>query len=57
MTLALISVRYKFFNVYIGVCLPEGIYTVEVTLPDEEPQYYHIIVSDKNNCTYHRFEM
>ncbi len=37
--------------------LPEGIYTVEVTLPDEEPQYYHIIVSDKNHCTYHRFEM
>ncbi len=54
---ALISMRNNFFNADIRVYLPEGTYTVEVTLPDEEPQYYHIIVSDKNHCTYHRFEM
>ena len=30
---------------YINARLGEGSYTVEVTLPDEEPQYYHIILS------------
>ena len=57
MTLALISVRYKFFNADISVYLSERTYTVEVMLPDEEPQYYHTIISDKLFCTFHRFEM
>ena len=57
MLFALISMHYKFFNADISAFLPEGTYTVEATLPDEEPQYYHIIVSDKYNCTYYRFEM
>ncbi|MDE6713503.1 MAG: S8 family serine peptidase, partial [Lachnospiraceae bacterium] len=42
----------------IRVNLPEGIYTVEITLPDAEPQYYHIIISDKYYDTfYYRFDM
>ncbi|MDE6531125.1 MAG: S8 family peptidase, partial [Lachnospiraceae bacterium] len=41
----------------ISVSLPEGIYTVEITLPDAEPQYYHIIISDKYDFTFYRFEM
>ncbi|MDE6531611.1 MAG: S8 family serine peptidase, partial [Lachnospiraceae bacterium] len=41
----------------ISVRLPEGIYTVEVTLPDAEPKYYHIIISDKYDFTFYRFEM
>ena len=41
----------------ISVRLPEGIYTVEVTLPDEEPQYYHVILSDNYDFTFYRFEM
>ncbi|MDE6531486.1 MAG: S8 family peptidase, partial [Lachnospiraceae bacterium] len=41
----------------ISVQLPEGIYTVEVMLPNEEPQYYHIIISDKYDFTFYRFEM
>ncbi|MDE6530867.1 MAG: S8 family serine peptidase, partial [Lachnospiraceae bacterium] len=41
----------------ISVRLPEGIYTVEVTLPDAEPKYYHIIISDKYDFTFYRFDM
>ncbi|MDE6686785.1 MAG: hypothetical protein K2K17_05675, partial [Lachnospiraceae bacterium] len=41
----------------ISAQLPEGIYTVEVTLPDAEPKYYHIIISDKYDCTFYRFDM
>ena len=41
----------------ISVRLPEGNYTVEVTLPDAEPKYYHIIISDKYDFTFYRFEM
>ncbi|MDE6529500.1 MAG: S8 family peptidase, partial [Lachnospiraceae bacterium] len=41
----------------ISVRLPEGIYTVEVTLPNAEPKYYHIILSDKYDFTFYRFEM
>lgn len=41
----------------INAYLPEGTYTVEVTLPNEEPQYYHIIVSDEYFSTCYRFDM
>lgn len=41
----------------IGVRLPEGIYTVELTLPDAEPQYYHIIISDNYNSFAYSFNM
>ncbi|MDE6530813.1 MAG: S8 family peptidase, partial [Lachnospiraceae bacterium] len=41
----------------ISVRLPEGIYTVEVSLPDAEPKYYHIIISDKYDFSFYRFEM
>lgn len=41
----------------ISARLPEGIYTVEVTLPDAEPEYYHIIISDNYDFTFYRFDM
>ncbi|MDE6713171.1 MAG: hypothetical protein K2K20_05490, partial [Lachnospiraceae bacterium] len=41
----------------ISARLPEGIYTVEVTLPDAEPKYYHIIISDNYDFSFYRFEM
>ncbi len=41
----------------ISARLPEGIYTVEVTLPNAEPKYYHIIISDNYDFTFYRFDM
>lgn len=42
---------------HIITFLPEGAYTVEATLPDEEPKYYHIIVSDNLNFINFSFEI
>ena len=54
-SVAVFPVRDDFGD--IDAHLPEGIYTVEVTLPDAEPQYYHIIISDKYDFTFYRFDM
>ena len=54
-TVAVFPTRADFGD--IDAYLPEGIYTVEVTLPDAEPQYYHIIISDKYDFTFYRIEM
>ncbi len=41
----------------IDAQLPEGKYTVEITMPGAEPQYYRILVSDKYDFMFYRFDM
>ncbi len=47
--------RESFGN--IGATLYEGVYTLEVTVPGGSPQYYHLIVSDKYDFMFYRFEL